>query len=134
MTKYSLIPHYSKSLTETQTWNKTLKNGKIVTLKVYNEYRCFKIEIELTDEEKLEILSMDKIPLDKYSFIPDEMEGCHVSYEIMNDKDLTEEEKEEIDEDNIDIDFLDDDDEWEYNYDSSFVLECGCKLIEEKTK
>jgi hypothetical protein len=93
MTKYSLIPHYSKSLTETQTWNKTLKNGKIVTLKVYNEYRCFKIEIELTDEEKLEILSMDKIPLDKYSFIPDEMEGCHVSYEIMNDKDLTEEEK-----------------------------------------
>ena len=133
MTKYSLIPHYSKALTETQTWNKTLKNGKVVILKVYNEYRCFKIEIELTDEEKLEILSMDTILLDKYSFIPDEMEGCHVSHEIMNE-DLTEEEKEEIDEDNIDIDFLDDGDEWVCNDDSSFVLDCGCELIEEMTK
>ena len=67
MTKYSLIPHYNKSLMETQTWNRTLKNGKLVTLKVFNTYRCFNIEIELDDEEKAEILNLDTILLDKYS-------------------------------------------------------------------
>ena len=130
MTKYSLIPHYNKSLTETQTWNRTLKNGKLVTLKVCNTYRCFNIEIELDDEEKAKILNMDTILLDKYSFTPDEMEGCDCWYEIVNEKDFTEEEKEEIDEDNIDIDFLDDSDDWTSNYETSYELSCGCELEE----
>ena len=104
MTKYSLIPNYNKSLTETQTWTRTLKNGKLVTLKVSNTYRCFKIEIELDDVEKVEILNMDTILLDKYSFIPDEMEGCDCWHEIIDMENFTEEEREEIDEDNIDID------------------------------
>lgn len=126
MTKYSLIPHYNKSLMETQTWNRTLKNGKTVILKVSTTYRCFKIEIDLTDAEKAEILKMDTIPLDKYSFIPDEMEGCDVDSEIVGD-DLTEEEREEIEED-LDIDFLDDSDDWSTSYDTSFELLCGCDL------
>ena len=63
MTKYSLIPHYNKSLTETQTWTRTLKTGKSATLKVCNVYRCFRIEIELDDAEKAEILKMDTIML-----------------------------------------------------------------------
>lgn len=130
MTKYSLIPHYNKSLTETQTWNRTLKNGKLVTLKVCNTYRCFRIEIELNDSEKAEILNMDTILLDKYSFTPDEMEGCDCWYEIVNEKDFTEEEREEIDEDNIDVDFLDDDDDWTSNYETSYELSCGCELEE----
>ena len=134
MTKYSLIPYYSKSLTETQSWTRTLKNGKIVTLKVSNVYRCFKIEIELDDAEKAEILNMDTILLDKYSFTPDEMEGCDCWIEIVNEKDFTEEEREEIDEDNIDIDFLDEDDDWTSDYDTSYELSCGCKLIEETKK
>ena len=124
MTKYSLIPHYNKSLMETQTWNRTLKNGKQVILKVSTTYRCFKIEIDLTDAEKAEILKMDTIPLDKYSFIPDEMEGCDVDWEIVGDN-LLEEEREEIEED-LDIDFLDD--EWSTSYDTSFELLCGCDL------
>jgi hypothetical protein len=130
MTKYSLIPHYNKSLTETQTWNRTLKNGKLVTLKVCNTYRCFRIEIELDDEEKAKILNMDTILLDKYSFTPDEMEGCDCWYEIVNEKDFTEEEREEIDEDNIDIDFLDNSDDWTSNYETSYELSCGCELEE----
>ena len=134
MTKYSLIPHYNKSLTETQTWNRTLKNGKLVTLKVCNTYRCFNIEIELDDEEKAKILNMDTILLDKYSFTPDEMEGCDCWYEIVNETDFTEEEKEEIDEDNIDIDFLDDSDDWTSNYETSYELSCGCELEEIETK
>ena len=86
----------------------------------------FKIEIELTDAEKEEILKMDTIPLDKYSFIPDEMEGCDVDWEIVGD-DLLEKEREEIEED-LDIDFLDDSDDWTTSYDTSFELICGCDL------
>jgi len=125
MTKYTLIPHYNKSLMETQTWHRTLENGKEVTLKVSTTYRCFKIEIELTDAEKAEILKMDTIPLDKYSFIPDEMEGCDVDWEIVGEEDFTEEEREKITED-LDIDFLDDD--WTSSDDTSFELLCGCDL------
>ena len=130
MTKYSLIPHFNKSLTEIQSWNRTLKNGKSVVLKVFNVYRCFKIEIELDDAQKAEMLKMETIPLDNYSFIPDEMEGCDCWSEIENIKSFTEDELTEIDEDNIDIDFLDDSDYWTSNYDSSFALSCGCDLTE----
>lgn len=130
MTKYSLIPHYNKSLTETQTWTRTLKTGKCVTLKVCNVYRCFQIEIELDDAEKAEILEMDTIQLNNYSFVPDEMEGCDCWHEIIKMDDLTEEEIEEIDEDNIDIDFLDNSDEWKTDYETSYELCGGCELEE----
>ena len=130
MTKYVLIPHYNKSLTETQSWTRTLNTGKSVTLKVCNVYRCFQIEIELDDAEKAEILKMDTIMLDKYSFVPDEMEGCDCWHEIINIDNFTDEEKEEIDEDNIDIDFLDNSDEWTSTYDTSYELSCGCELEE----
>jgi hypothetical protein len=130
MTKYTLIPHYNKSLMETQTWHRTLETGKQVTLKVFTTYRCFKIEIELTDAEKAEILTMDTIKLDNYSFVPDEMEGCDVDWEIVGKEefgkeDFTEEERENFTED-LDIDFLDDD--WTSSDDSSFELLCGCDL------
>ena len=128
MTKYSLIPHYNKSLTETQTWTRTLKTGKSVTLKVSNTYRYFQIEIELDDAEKAEILKMDTIMLNNYSFVPDEMEGCDCWHEIVNMNDFTEEEKEEIDEDNIDIDFLDNSDELTTDYETSYELCGGCDL------
>jgi hypothetical protein len=149
MTKYILIPHYSKSLTETQFWNRTLKNGKSVTLKVSNVYRCFQFEIELNDVEKAEMLKMDTIPLDNYSFTPDEMEGCDCWREILplknatsspadlpdgvNETDFTEEEKAEIDEDNIDVDFLFDSDEWKSASDISYEIICGCSFAENET-
>lgn len=125
MTKYTLIPHYNKSLMETQTWHRTLENGKQVTLKVSTTYRCFKIEIELTDAEKAGILKMDTIQLDNYSFVPDEMEGCDVDWEIVGEEDFTEEDFTE----DLDIDFLHDD--WTSSDDTSFELLCGCDLIEE---
>ena len=130
MTNHILIPHYSKSLTEILCWTRTLTTGKLVTLKVFNVYRCFKIEIELDDAQKTEILKMDTILLDKYSFIPDEMEGCECWSEIVNEKEFTEEEIEEIDQDNIDIDFLDNSDEWKTDHETGYELSCGCDLIE----
>jgi hypothetical protein len=126
MTKYLLIPHFNKSLMETQCWHRTLKSGKTAIIKVSTTYRCFKIEIELTDAEKEEILKMDTIPLDKYSFIPDEMEGCDVDSEILGEDDFTEEEIKEIGQDDLDLDFLDDD--WTSSDDTSFELLCGCDL------
>jgi len=87
----------------------------------------------LDDAQKTEILKMDTILLDKYSFIPDEMEGCECWSEIVNEKEFTEEEIEEIDQDNIDIDFLDNSDEWTTDHETSYELSCGCDLIE-KTK
>ena len=130
MTKYLLIPHFNKSLTEIVCWTRTLTNGKSVVLKVFNVYRCFKIEIELDDLEKAEILKMDTILLNNYSFIPDEMEGCDCWSEIVNIETFTEEELTEIDEDNIDIDFLDDSDEWTSDYDTIYELSGGCDLSE----
>ena len=130
MTNHILIPHYSKSLTEILCWTRTLTTGKLVTLKVFNVYRCFKIEIELDDAQKTEMLKMDTILLDKYSFIPDEMEGCECWSEIVNEKEFTEEEIEEIDQDNIDIDFLDNSDEWKTDHETGYELSCGCDLIE----
>ncbi len=129
MTKYSLIPHYSKSLTEYLCWTRTLTTGKLVTLKVFNVYRCFKIEIELDDAQKSEILKMNTINLDNYSFVPDEMEGCDCWSEIMNESSFTQAELEEIDHDNLDIDLLDCDDEWTSNYETSYELSCGCDLL-----
>jgi len=131
MTKYSLIPYYNKSLTETVCWTRTLSTGKTVTLKVFNVYRCFKIEIELDDAQKCEMLKMDTINLDNYSFVPDEMEGCDCWSEIMNESAFTEAEIEEIDHDNLDIDFLDDSDEWNSDHETSYELSCGCDLIQE---
>jgi hypothetical protein len=84
----------------------------------------------LDEAEKAEILEMDTILLDKYSFVPDEMEGCDCWHEITGMDDFTEEEREEIDEDNIDIDFLDDSDEWTSTYDTSYELCGGCELEE----
>jgi len=133
MTKYILIPHYSKSLTETQFWNRTLKNGKSVTLKVCNVYRCVQFEIELNDVEKAEMLKMDTIPLDNYSFTPDEMEGCDCWREIINETDFTEEEKAEIDEVNINVDFLFESDEWRSASDISYEIICGCSFAENET-
>jgi len=66
------------------------------------------------------------IPLDKYSFIPDEMEGCDVDSEILGEDDFTEEEIKEIGQDDLDLDFLDDD--WTSSDDTSFELLCGCDL------
>ncbi len=129
MTKYFLIPHYSKSLTETVCWTRTLTTGKLVTLKVFNVYRCFKIEIELDDPQKCEMLKMDTIPLDNYSFVPDEMEGCECWSEIMNEGEFTEKELEEIDHDNVDIDFLDDSDEWTTDHETGYELSCCCNLL-----
>ena len=54
------------------------------------------------------------------------MEGCDCWHEITGMDDFTEEEREEIDEDNIDIDFLDD--EWTSTDDSSYELCGGCEL------
>ena len=131
MTKYSLIPNYSKSLTKTVCWTCTLKTGKLVTLKVFNVYRCFKFEIELDDAQKCEILKMDTIYLDNYSFVPDEMEECDCWSEIMNESTFTEEELEEIDHDNLDINFLDDSVKWTSDYETSYELSGGCDLVEE---
>jgi len=122
-----LIPHYNKSLMETQCWHRTLQNGKPVVLKVCIEYRCFQIEIELNEEEKAEILKMDAIPLNKYSFIPDCMEGCNSWSEIENEENFTEKELEEIGQDELDLDFLDDSD-WTSGDDAVFELLCGCEL------
>ena len=131
MTKYSLIPNYSKSLTKTVCWTCTLKTGKLVTLKVFNVYRCFKFEIELDDAQKCEILKMDTIYLDNYSFVPDEMEECDCWSEIMNESTFTEEELEEIDHDNLDINLLDDSVKWTSDYETSYELSGGCDLVEE---
>jgi hypothetical protein len=53
------------------------------------------------------------------------MEGCDVDWEIVDEHEFTEEERENITED-LDIDFLDDD--WTSSDDTSFELLCGCDL------
>jgi hypothetical protein len=98
---YTIKPIYKKSAMEKQDWENTLSTGKPVQVQVCNLYRWGEFSIELSGEEKEEILKKDEIELDDY----DEYEliemwdgGCDFYIDIADEENYTDEEKEEIEE------------------------------------
>jgi hypothetical protein len=96
--KYIIKPIYKKSSLEKDVWTNTLSNGKSVTVEVCNLYRWSQFYIELTDEQKEEILEKDEVELEDYDYELIEMwdGGCDFYIDTIRAEIYTEEEKEEI--------------------------------------
>ena len=97
-TKYTIKPTYKKCALEEQYWCNSLQSGKFVSVKVNNVYRWGEFYIELTDEEKQELLKKEMVNLSQYDHELIEMwdGGCDFWIDIVNDEDFSEEELEEI--------------------------------------
>lgn len=142
---YKLTPINKKAVYQTENWTTTLSNGKKVTLLITTFFRGGTFEIELSDEEKKDIIikGEDHIILNNYSCSCEELwNGCD-RYDEIKDKDtFTPSEIEEIEQliysiENDDgeketIDYIDEDiletndwsmDDTEYGIYSGFNLE-----------
>jgi hypothetical protein len=137
--RYIIEPSYKKSACEEQSWSNTLKNGKSVIVKVCNVYRWGKFYIDLTQEEKKEILTKEMVNLSEYEFELIEMwdGGCDFWVDIDEEDTFTEEEQEEIDrllyywpEDNVPEDEDAEDDGYdEEKMEANGWIECDCDYV-----
>ncbi len=118
---YHLTADYKKSTYQTEKWNNTLSNGKRVRFEITNYFYWGTFEIELTDNEKEEILKKNSIIINDYSGVSVESldSGCDYSDEICNKESFTPEELKEIHR----LLYLDKDDEETYTSDCDDVNE-----------
>ena len=141
---YRLTADYKKSTYQTEQWNNTLSNGKLVRFEITNYFYWGTFEIELTDKEKEEILKKDSIILNDYTGVSTEFldSGCDYSYEICNKERYTPEELKEIhrllyldpddnesytsDRDDVDEDVLEKNG-WSMD-DTIYGIDTGCEL------
>jgi hypothetical protein len=94
---YTITADYKKSSYQTEQWNNILSNGKKITYEITNYFYWGTFEIELTDEEKEEILKKDEIILNDYGCSLEELtDGCDHYEEIKNESSYNEEELKEI--------------------------------------
>lgn len=97
-TKYIIQPTYKKSVVEEQYWCNTISNDKEVKVKVNNVYRWGEFYIDLTDEEKEDLMDREMIELCDYEheLLSCWDGGCDFWIDIVNEEDFTEKELEEI--------------------------------------
>ena len=84
---YKITPINKKSVYQTENWTNKLSNGKMVTLLITTFFRGGSFEIELSNEEKKNIMinCEDHIILNDYSCSCDELySGCDRYDEIKN--------------------------------------------------
>jgi hypothetical protein len=94
---YEITADCKKSTYQTEHWTNTLLNGKLVTLLVTTTFYWGTFEIELTNEEKQEILQKESIILNDYSVSVQELDsGCDIEHEIKNKNKYTDDEIDEI--------------------------------------
>jgi len=137
-TTYKIQSIYKKSTCEEQDWVNTLSTGKSVIVKVCNVYRWGEFTIELTDKERDELLEKEEVKLDDYEHELIEMwdGGCDFWINIIDEKNYTEEEQEEMNDllykwkDTV-PEYEDEDDE-DYSYEKmehNGWLEVDCHII-----
>ena len=99
-TKYIIQPTYKKSVVEEQYWCNTISNDKEVKVKVNNVYRWGEFYIDLTDEEKEDLMDREMIELCDYEheLLSCWDGGCDFWIDIVNEEDFTEKELEEVEE------------------------------------
>jgi len=97
--RYLLTPTYKKSSVEEQTWCNTLKSGKSVSVVAFNVYRWSNFYVDVTDDEKEELLKLDNISLNDYEYEMLDMTdgGCDFWIEIINKSSFSDDELNEID-------------------------------------
>ena len=118
---YELSADYKKCTYQTEQWNNVLSTGKSVRFEVTNYFYWGTFEIELTDQERDEILKKKSIVLNDYAGVSVESldSGCDYSDEICDKDSFTEEERKEIHR----LLYLDPDDEESYTVDCDTVDE-----------
>ena len=81
---YHLTPDYKKCTYQTEQWNNILSNGKCVRFEITNYFYWGTFVIELTDNEKEEILKKDSIILNDYRGVSIESldSGCDYLHKI----------------------------------------------------
>lgn len=93
---YTLTNKYKKCSLENDYFTKYIM-GKKVTLIITTIFRWGEFEVNLTDEEKKNIMSKDNICLNDYDFcFVSNIDGCERIEEIENLESYTEEEKRAI--------------------------------------
>jgi predicted Fe-S protein YdhL (DUF1289 family) len=93
---YTLTNKYKKCSLENDYFTKYIM-GKKVTLIITTIFRWGEFEVNLTDEEKKNIMSKDTICLNDYDFcFVSNIDGCERIEEIENLESYTEEEKRAI--------------------------------------
>jgi hypothetical protein len=134
--RYLMSPTYKKSSLEEETWCNTLSNGKSVSIVVFNVYRWSNFYVDITEEEKEELLNLDNICLNDYEYELIDMTdgGCDFWIEIQNKTSFSDDEIEEIntliDEDNEEDLFFSDRMEkngW-VEADCEYTITCKCSL------
>ena len=94
---YKISPEYKKSVYQTEQWTNQLSNGKKVILEITTYFRYGDFEVELTENEKDDILNKEEIVLNDYNASCNELwDGCDLYQEIPNEDKLSEEEKREM--------------------------------------
>lgn len=140
---YEISADYKKSTYQIEQWTNVLSNGKHVCFEVTNYFYWGTFEIELTDDEKEEILKKESIILNDYPGVScNELDsGCDYSDEICKKDSFTCEELKEInkllycneeDEYNSEDEYCLDTDLLENNGwsmdDTIYGFDAGCKL------
>lgn len=128
-TEYKIYPTDANETYAIEKWTNTISSGKQVTISVTTIYRWGEFTMQLTDEEKYNMLMLDKISFDDYQGVCcDELyDGSDEPIEIENIDNYTPSEIDEInalitpttnnDNDNDN----DNDDDASYEYDSDCV-------------
>ena len=140
-TTYTIKPENKNCIYEEEHYCKQISTDKRATILYTKNWRWGSFEITLTDEEKEEVEKSDDILLNSYGASGIEMtNGWFYSTELKNEKNFSEEEKEEIllticsDEeedvcyDNCDIDSMEENG-W-YLDDTKYSIVSGCILEE----
>jgi hypothetical protein len=122
---YEITADYKKSTYQREQWNNVLSNGKHVCFEVTTYFYWGTFEIELTDDEKEEILKKESIILNGYPGVScNELDsGCDCSEEICKKDSFTCEELKEINK------LLYCNEEDEYNSEDEYCLDTD--LLEE---
>ena len=128
-TEYKIYPTDDNETYAIEKWTNTISSGKQVTISVTTIYRGGEFTMQLTEEEKNNMLMLDKISFDDYEGVCCEelYDGSGEPIEIENIDNYTESEIDEITElmntnkNNDDDDDDDDDASYEYDSDSDSV-------------
>ena len=95
--RYIAIPKYKNSFSEDGEYTKDLDSGKRATIVCTTDWRWGECVIEITEEERKEILKSDEVRLSDYVCeFNESTDGCRGEIKLKDAESFTKEEKQEI--------------------------------------
>ena len=95
--RYIAIPKYKNSFSEDGEYTKDLDSGKRATIICTTDWRWGECVIEITEEERKEILKSNEVRLSDYVCeFNESTDGCRGEYKLKDAESFTKEEKQEI--------------------------------------